>query len=70
MVRKEEYARRRQSLNGLCGVIPVDGNKLETMARKEKMTSKPSFSSGLKSLGGNGRGEQIWPASAPGRDTI
>ena len=42
----EEYARRTaEILNGLCGVIPVYGNNLETMAKNEKMAQKPSLAS-------------------------
>ncbi len=36
----EEYARRTaQILNGLCGVISVYGNNLETMAKKPSLAS-------------------------------
>jgi integrase len=42
----EEYARRTaEILNGLCGVIPVHGNNLETMAKNEKMAKNPSLAS-------------------------
>jgi len=42
----KEYARRTaEILNGLCGVIPVYGNNLETMAKNEKMSKSPSLAS-------------------------
>jgi integrase len=42
----EEYARRTaEILNGLCGVIPVHGNNLETLAKNEKMAKNPSLAS-------------------------
>jgi integrase len=42
----EEYARRTaEILNGLCGVIPVHGNNLETMAKNEKMAKNPPLAS-------------------------
>lgn len=42
----EEYARRTaEILNGLCGVIPVHGNNLETTTGKEEMAKKPSLAS-------------------------
>ena len=42
----EEYARRTaEILNGLCGVISVYGNNLETMAKNEKMAKKPPLGS-------------------------
>jgi integrase len=42
----EEYARRTaEILNGLCGVIPVHGNNLETMAKNGKMAKNPSLAS-------------------------
>ena len=34
-------------LNGLCEVIPVHENNLETMAGKEKLAKNPSFASAL-----------------------
>ena len=42
----EEYARRTaEILNGLCGVIPVHGNNLETTAKNEEMAKNPSLAS-------------------------
>lgn len=42
----EEYARRTaEILNGLCEVITVHGNNLETMAKNEKMAKNPSLAS-------------------------
>lgn len=42
----EEYARRTaEILNGLCGVIPVHGNNLETLAKNEEMAKNPSLAS-------------------------
>lgn len=42
----EEYARRTaEILNGLCGVIPVHRNNLETMAGKEEIVKNPSLAS-------------------------
>jgi integrase len=42
----EEYARRTADiLNGLCGVIPVHGNNLETLAKNEEMAKNPSLAS-------------------------
>ena len=42
----EEYPRRTaEILNGLCGVIPVHGNNLETTAKNEEMAKIPSLAS-------------------------
>ncbi len=42
----EEYARRTgEVLYGLCGVIPVHGNNLETLTKNEKMAKNPSLAS-------------------------
>jgi integrase len=46
----EEYARRTaEILNGLCGVIPVHGNNLETLAKNEKMAEKMAKNPSLAS---------------------
>ncbi len=57
----EEYVRRTaEILNGLCGVISVYGNNLETMAKNEKMAKKTLSWKCLKCLWETGRGEPIW----------